>query len=207
VKFLAVHPRSQLRGLGTQMLGHLESFCRDNGALTVDIGDSAPFYVSPGVDVRITDAICFLQERGYRRIGDAVNQSVRLSYLPEPILETHLATPDDYQRISPWLTEHHPNWIAEVTRAIELETCVVHGDLGFACYDVNRDGWFGPMATRPDVGTKGVGTATLLGALHRMRAAGYEQADIAWSGPLLFYLKTVGARINRVFWRFRKDLT
>jgi GNAT superfamily N-acetyltransferase len=207
VKFLAVHPRSQHRGLGTRLLRQVEAYCREHGAHSIEVGNSAPYFVSPGVDVRVTEAVCFFQQRGYRRAGDAVNQSVRLSYLPEPILETHVATTADLARIMPWLTEHYPQWIAEVSRAVELGTCVVHSDLGFACYDVNRDGWFGPMATRPDVGTKGVGTATLLAVLHRMRAKGYEQVDIVWSGPLLFYLKAVNARINRVFWWFRKDVT
>ncbi len=207
VKFLAVHPRSHRRGVGSSLLRQIELFCRNNGAKTVEVGGSAPYYVVPGVDVRATEAICFFQQRGYRRAGDAVNQSVRLQYLPEPILACHDASTADYSRILPWLTEYYPNWIAEVSRAIDLGTCVVHNDLGFACYDVNREGWFGPMATRPDIETKGVGTATLLAALHRMRARGYETADIAWSGPLLFYLKTVNARINRVFWWFKKDLS
>lgn len=206
VKFLAVHPRSQRRGLGTQLLRHIESFCRDQGAKTIEVGNAAPFFVVPGVDVRATEAVCFFQQRGYQRAGDAVNQGVRLASIPEPSLACHVATTADYARILPWLGEHHPYWIPEVNRSIELGTCVVHGDLGVACYDVNRDGWFGPMATRPDAGTAGVGTATLLAALHRMRAIGYEHADIVWSGPLLFYLKAVGARINRVFWWFRKDL-
>lgn len=206
VKFLAVHPRSRLRGVGTRLLRRLESFCRDAGAKTIEVGTSAPFFVVPGVDVRSTEAVCFFGSRGYRRAGEAVNQRVRLTMLPEPILPTQLATTADHARILPWLTEYFPQWIAEVARATELGTCVVHDDLGFACYDVNRDAWFGPMATRPDVSTSGVGTATLLGALHRMRARGYEGADIAWSGPLRFYLKTVGARVERVFWWFRRDL-
>ena len=206
VKFLAVHPRLQLRGIGTALLERLEGFCREHGAATVEVGNSAPFYVVPGVDVRSTEAICFFQQRGYVRAGDAVNQSVRLSGLPERELACHTATNDDYEAIGPWVREFYPHWIPELERALELGTCVVHTDLGFACYDVNREGWFGPMATKPGSGKGGVGTSTLLEALHRMRARGYEYADIAWSGPLLFYMKTVGARINRVFWGFRKEL-
>jgi mycothiol synthase len=206
VKFLAVHPRAQRRGIGTHLLSRIESFCRENGATSIETGNSAPFFVVPGIDVRATEAVCFFQERGYVRGGDAVNQSVRLQSLPEPGLHCHSATTADYARILPWLTEHHPYWIPEVNRAVELGTCVVHEDLGFACYDVNRDAWFGPMATKPGAGKEGVGTATLLAVLHRMRGRGYDSVDIVWSGPLLFYLKAVGARINRVFWWFRKEL-
>lgn len=206
IKFLAVHPRAARRGLGTELLTAVEAFCRDNGATTIEVGNSGPFYVVPGVDVRATEAVCFFQQRGYARAGDAVNQGVRLADLPEPILGCHTATTADYARILGWLSKDYPHWIPEVSRAVDLGTCVVYRDEGFACYDVNRDAWFGPMATRPGAGTKGVGTATLLSVLHRMRARGYERADIAWSGPLLFYLKAVGARINRVFWWFRKEL-
>lgn len=206
VKFLAVHPRARLRGVGSQLLERLEAFCKREGAATIEVGNAAPFFVVPGVDVRSTEAICFFQSRGYQRAGDAVNQGVRLTGLPEPEIPCGTATPDDLERILVWVRDHHPYWIPELARSVELGTCVVHDDLGFACYDVNRDGWFGPMATRPDVGTEGIGTATLLTVLHRMRARGYEHADIVWSGPLLFYLKAVGARISRVFWWYSKKL-
>ena len=207
VKLLAVHPRSRLRGLGSQLLGRLEDFCREHGATSVSLGPSAPFYVVPGIDVRYTEALTFAHARGYMRTGDAVNQGVRLVDLADPELPCHVADDADLERIMPWLREHYPNWIAEVTRGVDLRTCIVHDDLGFACYDVNRAGWFGPMATRPDVRSKrGVGSATLLAALHKMRAAGYEHCEIAWSGAVLFYLKVVGARISRVFWTYTKRL-
>jgi GNAT superfamily N-acetyltransferase len=207
VKLLAVHPRTRLRGLGSQLLARLEDFCRDHGATSVGLGPSAPFYVVPGIDVRYTEALTFADARGYTRTGDAVNQGVRLTDLADPQLPCHVADDSDLERIMPWLSESYPNWIAEVTRSVSLRTCIVHDDLGFACYDVNRAGWFGPMATRPDLrGTSGVGTATLLAALHKMRAIGYEHVEIAWSGAVLFYLKVVGARISRVFWTYSKEL-
>jgi GNAT superfamily N-acetyltransferase len=207
VKFLAVHPRVRLGGFGTALLERLEDFARTNGATHMHVGNSAPFFVVPGVDPRSTETVCFFEQRGYRRSGDAVNQRVSLTGLAEPSLPCRTAGPAELDAIMPWVREHYPHWIAELTRAVELGTCVVHDDLGFACYDVLRDAWFGPMATRPDLrGKRGVGSATLLTALHQMRARGYEHADIVWSGPLLFYLKTVGARVNRVFWWFTKAL-
>jgi GNAT superfamily N-acetyltransferase len=207
VKFLAVHPRVRLQRIGTNLLAQLESFAKDHGATSMQVGNSAPFFVVPGVDPRITEAVTFFAARGYQRAGDAVNQSVSLRTLATPELDCHTAEESDLERMMPWVREHYPFWIQELTRAVELGTCVAHEDLGFACFDVLRDAWFGPMATRPDLrGKHGVGTSTLLSALHRMRARGYEHADIVWSGPLLFYLKTVGARVNRVFWWFSKNL-
>jgi mycothiol synthase len=207
VKFLAVHPRLRLQGIGGELLVRIEDFARSAGATSIEVGNSAPYFVVPGVDVRATEAVTFFQSRSYVRNGDAVNQRISLTGLPDPELDCVTAGPQQLDRVMPWVKEHYPFWIAEVTRAVELGTCVVHEDLGFACYDVLRDAWFGPMATRPDLrGKRGVGSATLLSALHHMRARGYEHADIVWSGPLLFYLKTVGARVNRVFWWFRKAL-
>lgn len=206
VKFLAVHPRVRLRGNGTILLEAIEGFCREAGAKTLEVGCSAPFYVVPGVDVRSTETICFFQQRGFERVGDAVNQGVRLSGLDEPPLPCHTAGPAEVEAMLPWIREHYEHWIPELMRGAAKGTCVAFEDIGFACYDVNRDGWFGPMATKPGAGRPGVGTSTLLTALHRMKARGHSHAEIAWSGPLLFYMKAVNARISRVFWWFRKEL-
>lgn len=206
LKLLAVHPRSRRRGMGRALLEHVERFCRRSGAATVEIGTSVPYYVVPGVDPRVTDAVCFLEELGYRRGGEAVNLGVRLATLPEPALPCRLATPDDLDAIRGWVSEHHPHWIDELTRGVALQSCVVHKHLGFACIDVNREGWFGPIATHPDARGTGVGTSTLLAALRMMRGRGHEHAEIAWAEALAFYSKSVGARVSRVFWWYRKDL-
>ena len=44
----------------------------------------------------------------------------------------------------------------------------------------------------------------LVGALHRLRAAGRREAEIGWVGPIVPYAQTVGARIHRVFFVYRK---
>jgi mycothiol synthase len=206
VKFLAVHPRERRRGIGSALLQRLEGFCAEHGAASVDIGTSAPYYVVPGVDVRTTELVCLLEDAGYQRCGEAVNLSVRLHALPGPPDGIRIAGPDDLEALRPWVAQTYPAWIDELERGVAARTCVVVGDVGFACFDVNRDGWFGPIATHPDVQGRGRGRATLLGALDLMRRRGHERAEIAWAAALGFYLKTVGARVSRVFWWYRKDL-
>lgn len=206
VKFLAVHPATLRRGLGSSLLERIEAFCRDNGAATVEVGNSAPYYVVPGVDVRSTEAACFFEARGYERAGEAVNLDVRLVDLPLSTLPCRVAGAEDLERLRPWVARYHPNWINELERGVALDSCVVHRDLGFACIDVNREGWFGPTATHPDARGQGIGGATLLAALHMMRGRGHEHAEIAWAAALPFYVKSVGARVSRVFWWYRKDL-
>lgn len=206
VKLLAVHPRRRRSGVGTLLREGIEAFCREQGARSIEVGSSAPYYVVPGVDVRVTEAVCMFQSAGYERTGDAVNLSVRLHGLPDPELGVQPAGGNELERIRPWVEQTHPGWLNELERAVAQGTCLVSGDAGFACYDVNRDGWFGPIATRnADRGT-GIGEALLLTALHRMHKRGYERADIAWAAALPFYMKTVGARISRVFWHYAKAL-
>lgn len=206
VKFLAVHPMSRRRNIGSDLLARLESFCRESGAATIEIGTCAPYYVVPGVDVRLMEAIALLNNAGYERTGEAFNLTAPLRDLAEPPLPVRRADARDLEKIMPWVTENFANWMNELERGVALGRCLVHEDLSFACYDVNRDGWFGPIATKPGHGGRGIGSATLLGALHAMRELGYEYADIAWAQAADFYGKAIGARVGRVFWCFRKRL-
>lgn len=206
VKFLAVHPVIRRSGIGSRLLSDIETFCGEHGAASIEVGTSAPYYVLPGIDVRSMEAAILLDRLGYERTDEAVNLSVSLRDLADPPLPVTRAGPQDMEALRPWVTEHFPHWINELERGVALGNCVVHQDLGFACWDVNREGWFGPIATQPAAGQAGIGTSTLLGALHAMRARGYERADIAWATALEFYAKAVGARIGRVFWSYRKAL-
>ena len=72
-----------------------------------------------------------------------------------------------------------------------------------AVRDVLRDGWIGPVASRPDLVGRRAGRAPLLHALHALRAAGRDRAEIAWAGPVRPYL-AVGARPGRTFVVLRK---
>lgn len=203
LKLLAVHPRVRRAGIGTALLERIESFCRESGAASLEVGNSAPYYVSPGVDVRTSESVCFYEARGYERYGEAVDLSIRLAGVPEPQLPTRVADEQDLEQLLEWVAKHHPNWIDELTRGVRLRSCVVHEHLGFACIDVNREGCFGPTATHPDARGTGVGTATLRAALHLLRARGHERATISWAAALPFYVKN-GALISRVYWWYRK---
>ena len=60
------------------------------------------------------------------------------------------------------------------------------------------------IAVDPAERRRGVGRALLArieGAL-----AGHETAQIGWVGPMPFYSSTVGARVERVFFLYRKQL-
>ncbi|NUP67682.1 MAG: GNAT family N-acetyltransferase, partial [Nonomuraea sp.] len=69
-----------------------------------------------------------------------------------------------------------------------------------------RPAWFGPMGTAPDARGLGLGGVLLRRCLADQRAAGQASAQIGWVGPLRFYSRAVGARAERVFWLYRRDL-
>jgi GNAT superfamily N-acetyltransferase len=99
-----------------------------------------------------------------------------------------------------WIGEHFSQgWVSEGEGAFARlpATCFVatqgNAVIGFACYDVEWKGVFGPMGVSEEVRGKGVGAALLLACLHDMVAQGYAYAVIGWTGPQEFYTKICGA--------------
>ncbi|WJK44222.1 GNAT family N-acetyltransferase [Solwaraspora sp. WMMA2056] len=78
--------------------------------------------------------------------------------------------------------------------------------LGFAAYGSSRPSWFGPMGTAPTAQGLGIGALLLRRCLQEQRAAGHHQVEIGWVGPVPFYASAAGARIERVFFLYRKQL-
>ncbi len=77
--------------------------------------------------------------------------------------------------------------------------------LAFAAWGA-RPQWFGPMGTAPEARGLGLGGVLLRRCLADQRDAGLSSAQIGWVGPLGFYARAVGARAQRVFWLYRRDL-
>lgn len=98
-----------------------------------------------------------------------------------------------------WLTEHFPYWAEEgdASFARMPVTCFLalrdHEIVGFACYDVIRQNFFGPTGVLESERKTGIGRALLLAALHAQRSQGYAYAIIGGVGPAEYYAKAVGA--------------
>ncbi|MFC5001022.1 GNAT family N-acetyltransferase, partial [Dactylosporangium cerinum] len=103
-------------------------------------------------------------------------------------------------------------WAWEVAQSLDRDgagcwVAVRDGEiLGFAAYGANRPSWFGPMGTAPAAEGLGVGRVLLRRCLADQRADGHSTAQIGWAGPVAFYAKTVGARLERIFWIYTKQL-
>lgn len=224
VDLLAVAPPARGRGAGARLLGAMEDQLGEHGATEIWLGQHAPVYLWPGVDVGYTEMTCLAARAGYQRCGEAVNMAVDLAAGPlgtaadevrlaRAGIAVRRALPAEAMDIAGWLRDGpwgSSSWPAEAERALAQRPPACHIAardgcyLAFACHGCNRRGWFGPMGTLEAERQHGLGAVLLRRCLADIRAAGARSAQIAWTGPVRFYARSVGARIDRVFWIYRK---
>jgi GNAT superfamily N-acetyltransferase len=207
LRLLVVDPSSQRRGLGDALLAVAENDLAESPSITV--GADAPDYLFPGVESDQIAMLCLLERRRYERGEANVNMSVDLHRLPPEPSGPHVAQTSDRDDLEAWTAAHWPFWETEILRCADRQRLMItRDDDGIAavcCWDGARTGWVGPVAVRPSTIGQGRGRAVLVAALHRLRAQGASHAEIGWVGPLRPYADTVGARIHRVFFVYRKQ--
>jgi GNAT superfamily N-acetyltransferase len=206
LRLLMVDPSVRRRGLGDALLAAAEDDLAELPTITV--GGDAPDYLFPGVETDQLEMLGLLERRRYDRAEANFNMAVDLDHLPTEPLGAHLAGPGERDELVAWTAEHWPWWSTEVLRCAHRERLMVSRDddgiVAVCCWDGAREGWVGPVAVRPSMIGQGRGRAVLIAALHRMRRAGAARAEIGWVGPIRPYAETVGARIHRVFFVYRK---
>jgi GNAT superfamily N-acetyltransferase len=223
---LAVAPSARGDGTGARLLGAAEEELRSGGATTIGLGQGPPVWLWPGVDPRYTAMVCLAERAGYQRRGEQVNMVVDLGAAPLDtdaderrlaaagitVRRAAAAEAGDlaaWLRAGPWADLP---WSSEAVLALPHEPPGCHvavragAYLAFACHGCNRRGWFGPMGTLAAERQHGLGTVLLRRCLADLRAAGYPTAHIGWTGPIRFYARAVGARIDRTFWYYEKAL-
>ncbi len=209
VRFLAVDPSRRGRGLGRALLGAAEADLRDSGATSMTVGADAPYYLWPGIDARELAAICLVERLHFSRVDVHLNMDVNLGAIPPDPGGWRAAVTADRDAVAEWATEHWSFWCAEMLRACDQDGLVLAEDAtgitAVCAYNVNRAGFVGPVAVRPDRLGRGDGWAPLLGALHRLRTTGRDHAEIAWVSPVVPYAR-VGATMGRSFLVYRKEL-
>ncbi|MGZ4689096.1 MAG: GNAT family N-acetyltransferase [Acidimicrobiia bacterium] len=209
VRLLVVAPEHRGRGVGRSLLTAAERELRDQGLQSVTIGADAPFYLWPGVESHEIALLCLLERLKYARTEANFNMDLDLTTIPADPGGWSVATAAVRAELAEWATRHWDWWTMELLRAADRDSLVITRDddgIAAVCaYDVNRAGWVGPVAVRPDLMGQGAGVPALLGALHRMRAAGRTKVEIGWVGPVVPYAR-VGATIGRIFFVHRKEL-
>jgi GNAT superfamily N-acetyltransferase len=212
IKLVAVHPDAHRQGTGSALVEAAESWAFDHGASSVQLANSAPFYLWPGVDTTMLGMLCLAEACGYLATGSELNMSLTSTFrAPSPpgVVLRRVLDDAEVAAVADFVGGHWPHWLAELHRAAEQGGC--HGafdeasgrPVGFACHSVNRAGWVGPMGTDPTRRAGGVGWA-LLGELCRdLMVAKFDEVEISWVGPVRFYAKA-GATVSRSFRTYSK---
>ncbi len=222
IKFIAVRPDAQRRGLGRRLLAAGEDWLTSEGARLVNLGAGAPLYLWPGVDTANLPAQSLALAAGYRVVGCDLNLRLPTSYhanTPEWILVRRMGgTGDADGRLVTALRElvarEWPIWMPE------FELGITHGALfgafsqrpgaespalGFCAHSTLRRGWIGPLGTHPRYRQQGVGAALVSAVCGDLRRLGYDQAEVPWVGPIAYFADR-GATLSRAFRRFSRTI-
>ena len=228
VKLLAVVPKFQRCGIGSKLLIRLEQEFAKHGVHQIRIAESAPNYLTPGIDKRYQAAEPFLVSQGFEHFETSVNLNVRLldvvknrSEIQQEIVAqsdrgvtVRRAAYEDRAALKRFLDANWPTWNAELDQGFANKPISVHlalrgqNVIAFAAYDTNNigTGWFGPMGTDPSCRKTGIGGLLLHCCLADIANQGLQTATIAWAAHLDFYERSASAKVSRTFLRWRKQL-
>jgi mycothiol synthase len=226
-----VRPDKQRQGIGALMFDTIERSLLERGIVEVHAGWSLPTYLLPGIDIKYTSAIVFLDRRGYQTSREArVNMDVVVAghdwstdqaeaELAGWGIRVRRALPEDEPVIARFCQAHgHEGWAMETGMALQempitvfvaesVSTADPQGSIrAFATHSVAGPVHFGPMLTAADLRGLGIGTVLLKRCLQDWAQAGVSRCEIVWAGPISFYARAVGATLGRAFWTFRKSL-
>ncbi|MEV6374705.1 GNAT family N-acetyltransferase [Micromonospora musae] len=226
VDLVAVTPEHRRRGVARALLAEAERRLAGLGAAEVLLAGNPPFYAWPGIDVRYTPAVCAASALGYQQDRTAWNMTADLSYDDSPALRSTAAAERRLAGAGVTVREAGPgdlpalaelaegtfggSWAAELAGSVGRPGAGCHlaerdgAVIAFAAYGSSRPSWFGPMGTAPAAEGSGIGGVLLRRCLRDQRAAGHDSAQIGWVGPVPFYSRSAGARIERVFFLYRK---
>ncbi|MBN1350389.1 GNAT family N-acetyltransferase [candidate division KSB1 bacterium] len=225
IKLFATEKSHRRRGLATELLLRIEQNLRSQQVQRIQIIDSAPNYLQGGLDPFYTEAVAFVERRGYEKTGDTSN--LRADLLSQDFdtskdetaaaargITIRRAQPGDKAALMRFLTEFFPPWVNEADTCFRWNPISVHIALmdrevvAFSAYDANNfnTGWFGPMGTHPHKQGLGVGGILLKRCLLDLKNQGHKTSIIPWVGPIPFYMHYANAYVDRVFWQYTKEM-
>jgi len=224
IKLFFTVEKFRRQGFASRLLTNIENQLKSAGVCRIQILDSNPNYYQPGIDPFYTEAVAFVERRGYEKVSDTSNLIADLQQdfntaeeeksLVGQGIEIRRARKDDQKEVADFIAKEWLAWVPEVAAAygnepVSLHLAFLNGQVrAFSAYDLNNKntGWFGPMGTDPVFRGKGVGGILLKRCLQDMKNQGHKTSIIPWVGPIPFYMHYVGARVHRVFWRYKKQI-
>jgi len=210
VRLIVVDPEMRRRGHGRALLRAAEADARAAGSTALTVGADAPYFLWAGVPSANTELLCLFERHHYERIEANFDMSIDLTTIPGDPGGHAIAGPSDRDEVDTWMAAHWPNWRAEVLRAVDKGNLVIARDdagiSAFCGFEVNRAGFLGPVAVRPDLLGRGAGRGALVGALHELRRRGRDRIEVNWVGPVVPYA-ALGGRVSAVYFVYRRALS
>ena len=223
IKLICVDSNERRKGFARKLHENVQLKMRNHGVKQIRVYESYPNYFMPGVDPFYTEAVCFFERLGYKKIGDTSNLTADLSLqnfdtkseeknLMDEGMIFRRADITDKEKIINWLQGKFPAWVGEVSAAYQnnpITVFICEHDrklIAFSAHEGNNKGtgWFGPMGTDTQLRGKGIGGILLKKCLNDMKKMGFVKAIIPWVGPIPFYMRYAGSKVERIFWRYEK---
>jgi len=225
LKLFAVDKGRRRSGIGSGILSEIEGRFRSSGVERLHTLNSSPYFVTPGLDVRYTEAFCLLQGHRYQLDRYVHNMEVDLisndfdtsgseSGLANQGIFIKRMDHDDEPALRPWVHRNWgSSWATEACIGLRNDPVTTHvaiknaNIVGFATYDVMvLAGSFGPTAVEESVRGLGLGKVLLFRCLGDMKQRGDRTCEIIWVGPIAYYAHTVDARISSTYMHSSKVL-
>jgi hypothetical protein len=151
--------------------------------------------------------VCLLERHHYARVDTNFDMTIALDALPSDPGGYALAQPSEREEVAAFMATHWSNWRPEVLRALGKGNLVLSRDdkgvSAFCAFEVNRAGFLGPVAVRPDLIGRGAGVNALVGALHELRRRGRSSIEVVWVGPVVPYAR-LGGRVSSTYFVYRR---
>lgn len=225
IKLMAVKSSERRKGIASKLYEIIHEKFVKEGCEKERIYESHPNYFQPGIDPLYTEAICFVERKGFQKFNDTanmicnlVNQNFDTSFEEKKLFNNGIlikrAQKSDYEKTLKFIRQDFELWENEVNVAFKNDPISIHIAIyqdevvGFSAYDTNNfnTGWFGPMGTSPSMRRKNIGGVLLKRCLNDQQKQGHQFAIIPWVGPIPFYSHHCGAKVQRIFWRYEKVL-
>lgn len=198
-----VHPDFRRQGIGSRLLGQLETHWQSRDVDRIQIGPWIPTYLAPGVDESTyPGTVDFLEANGYVAGGKPVSMRALLTGyeaadgvaemaagLQGEAVTIRPAVADDATELIAFAVDQFPHWESYVRGALRstvtgVDSATLHialdGDsvIGFAMTNGER---FGPFGVNGDYRGRGIGAVLLSRALCAMRAINVHLAYFLWT--------------------------
>jgi beta-N-acetylhexosaminidase len=212
IPLVLVQPRTQRRGVGTQLLAEAAQVLRASGVTRVQSGSGGSSYIWPGVPRDIPGAVAFFDARGWQHSHDVVDMITDLGgYRPpglarrlpvQPQISLTCASPADADAVLAFERSTFPSWVrwfqttgqhiltARDASADIAGTLLFDGpgaDTVFASMLGPAVGTIGCVGVTPWLHGQGIGTALVVHASQLLSQAGARACHIGWTTRESFY--------------------